>query len=170
MTKIGLLSDTHNYLDDAVLRHMDNCDEIWHAGDFGTIDIANRLRAIKPLRAVYGNIDGYDVRSEFSEQLLFYCEEVKVLMKHIGGYPGRYAPGIKDVIAKERPQLFISAHSHILKIIYDDKLHCLHMNAGAAGLQGWHKMRTLIRFTINGKQITNCEVVELGNRAVKQKT
>ena len=170
MTKIGLISDTHNYLNDAVLRQLDGCDEIWHAGDFGTIDIANRLRAVKPLRGVYGNIDGYDIRSEFGEQLLFYCEEVKVFMKHIGGYPGRYAPGIKDVIAKEQPQLFISGHSHILKIIYDDKLHCLHMNAGAAGLQGWHKVRTIIRFVINGKQITNCEVVELGNKAVKGKT
>jgi putative phosphoesterase len=169
MTKVVLISDTHDFLDDAVLRQLDNCDEIWHAGDFGTIDIANSLRALKPLRGVYGNIDGYDVRSEFTEQLLFYCEEVKVLMKHIGGYPGRYAPGIREMIIKEQSQLFISGHSHILKIIYDDKLHCLHMNAGAVGLQGWHKVRTLIRFVINGKEITNCEVVELGIKVVKRK-
>jgi predicted phosphodiesterase len=104
MTKIGLISDTHNYLDKAILKHLESCDEIWHAGDFGNIDIANRLRAIKPLKGVYGNIDSYDVRSEFSEQLLFYCEEVKVLMKHIGGYPGRYAPPIKNIIKKEQPQ------------------------------------------------------------------
>ena len=100
MTKIGLLSDTHNHLDEGVLKQLEHCDEIWHAGDFGNIEIANRLRALKPLRGVYGNIDGYDIRSEFSEQLLFYCEEVKVLMKHIGGYPGRYAPGVKDAIKK----------------------------------------------------------------------
>lgn len=143
MTKIALLSDTHNYIDEAVLKQLNNCDEIWHAGDFGTINIANRLRALKPLKGVYGNIDGYDVRSEFREQLLFNCEEVKVFMKHIGGYPGRYAPGVKDIIIKEQSQLFISGHSHILKIIYDDNLHCLHMNAGAAGLQGWHKVKEL---------------------------
>jgi putative phosphoesterase len=113
MTRIGLLSDTHNYLDDAVLKQLDGCDEIWHAGDFGNIDIADRLRALKPLKGVYGNIDGYDIRSEFPEQILFYCEEVKVFMKHIGGYPGRYAPGVKDIITKEQPQLFISGHSHI---------------------------------------------------------
>ena len=165
MTKIGLLSDTHNYLDDAVLKQLDKCDEIWHAGDFGNVDIANRLRALKPLKGVYGNIDGYDIRSEFSEQLLFYCEEVKVLMKHIAGYPGRYAPGVRSLIVKEHPLLFISGHSHILKIMYDEKLKCLHMNAGAAGLQGWHKVRTLIRFVVDGKEMSNCEVVELGSRS-----
>lgn len=170
MTKIGLISDTHSHLDDAVLKHLQNCDEIWHAGDFGSIAIADKLRSLnKPLRGVYGNIDGYDVRSEFDEQLLFYCEEVKVLMKHIGGYPGRYAPGVRDTIIKEQPQLFISGHSHILKIIYDDKLHCLHMNAGAVGLQGWHKVRTIIKFVIDGKKITNCEVVELGGKTIKSK-
>ena len=165
MRKIGLISDTHNYLDDAVLKQLDTCDEIWHAGDFGNIDIANRLRGLKPLKGVYGNIDGYDIRSEFSEQLLFYCEEVKVLMKHIGGYPGRYAPGVKNIITKEQPRLFISGHSHILKIMYDDKLKCLHMNAGAAGLQGWHKVRTIIRFVVDGKELSNCEVVELGSKS-----
>jgi len=167
MTRIGLLSDTHHYLDEAVFRHFENCDEIWHAGDFGTIDIANRLRAVKPLKGVYGNIDGYDIRSEFPEQLLFQCEEVKVLMKHIGGYPGRYAPGVKDAIIKQQPLLFISGHSHILKIMYDDKLNCLHINPGAAGIQGWHKVKTLVRFVIDGQQIKNCEVVELGGKGRK---
>jgi putative phosphoesterase len=168
MTKIGLLSDTHNYLDDAVFKHFEHCDEIWHAGDFGTVDIGNRLRALKPLRGVYGNIDGYDVRSEFPEQLLFQCEEVKVLMKHIGGYPGKYAPGVRNTIIEQHPLLFIDGHSHILKVIYDDKLHCLHMNPGAAGIHGWHKVRTLIRFVIDGKDIKNCEVIELGKKGVKE--
>ena len=169
MTKIGLLSDTHNSLDEAVFKHFEHCDELWHAGDFGTIDIANRLRAFKPLKGVYGNIDGYDVRSEFSEQLLFQCEEVKVLMKHIGGYPGKYAPGVKNVIIEQQPLLFISGHSHILKVIYDDKLHCLHMNPGAAGVHGWHHVRTLIRFAIDGVNIKDCEVIELGKKGVKER-
>lgn len=168
MTHIGLLSDTHNYLDEAVLAHFAQCDEIWHAGDFGTVDIANRLRAYKPLRGVWGNIDGYDVRSEFGEQLSFMCEEIKVLMKHIGGYPGRYAPGVKNTILSQQPTLFISGHSHILKIMYDEKLQCLHMNPGAAGLQGWHKVRTLIRFSIDGREIKNCQVIELGTKLLKK--
>ena len=164
MTKIGLISDTHHYLDEAVFKHFAAVDEIWHAGDFGTIAIAEALRNFKPLKGVYGNIDGYDVRSEYPEQIIFTCEQVKVFIKHIGGYPGRYAPGVRDTIIKEQPQLFISGHSHILKVIYDDKLHCLHMNPGAAGRQGWHKIRTLIRFAIDGKEIKNCEVIELGKR------
>ncbi len=164
MTRIGLISDTHNYLDEAVFKHFESCDEIWHAGDFGTAAIANALKVFKPLRGVYGNIDGYDIRSQFSEQLIFTCEEVKVLMKHIGGYPGRYERGVKDTIIKEKAQLFISGHSHILKVMYDDKLQCLHMNAGAAGKQGWQKVRTLIRFSIDGKEIKNCEVIELGKK------
>ncbi len=169
MTKIGLLSDTHNHLDAAVFKHLEPCDEIWHAGDFGTIDIASQLRAFKPLKGVYGNIDGYDVRSEFGEQLLFDCEGVKVLMKHIGGYPNKYAPGVKHTIIAQQPKLFISGHSHILKIMYDDKLHCLHMNPGAAGVHGWHKVRTLVRFAIDGEQIKDCEVIELGKRGIKEK-
>lgn len=164
MTKIGLISDTHHYLDEAVFKHFATVDEIWHAGDFGTVAIAEALRNFKPLKGVYGNIDGYDVRSEYAEQIFFSCEQVKVFIKHIGGYPGRYAPGVRDTIIKEQPQLFISGHSHILKIIYDHKLHCLHMNPGAAGKQGWHRIRTLIRFAIDGKEIKNCEVIELGSR------
>jgi uncharacterized protein len=162
MTKIGLLSDTHNYMDEAILRHLENCDEIWHGGDFGTIAIAEQLQKIKPLKGVFGNIDGMDIRSVYPEELVFMCEDVKVYIKHIGGYPNKYAPGVKDVILKEKPQLFISGHSHILKVMYDEKLHCLHMNPGAAGKQGWHKVRTLLRFVIDGKEIKNCEVVEMG--------
>lgn len=165
MKRIGLISDTHGYLDDAVFKHFESCDEIWHAGDFGTIAIAEQLaKKGQPVRGVYGNIDGYDVRSVYPEQLIFMCEEVKVLIKHIGGYPGRYEHGVRELILNEKPQLFISGHSHILKVMYDDKLHCLHMNPGAAGKQGWHKVRTLIRFMIEGKEMKNCEVIELGKR------
>jgi len=165
MTQIGLVSDTHNHLEQAVFKHFEQCDEIWHAGDFGSAAIADALKSFKPLRGVYGNIDGYDIRSEFPEELIFNCEEVKVFIKHIGGYPNRYAPGVKDKIIKEEIKLFISGHSHILKVMYDPKLQCLHMNPGAAGIQGWHKVKTIIRFVIDGKDIKNCEVIELGKRS-----
>ncbi len=161
MTRIGLLSDTHNFLDETIFEHFKNCNEIWHAGDFGGSAIADNLRDFKPLRGVYGNIDGYDIRSIYEEQLVFMCEEVKVMMRHIGGYPPRYNPETKREILIHKPQLFISGHSHILKIMYDDKLHCLHMNPGAAGRQGFHKIQTLIRFGIDGEEIKNCEVIEL---------
>ena len=164
MKKIGLISDTHNFLDEKVFHHFKDCDEIWHAGDFGNVQVAEQLKAFKPLRGVYGNIDGNDIRSEFSEENIFMCEDVKVYMKHIGGYPGRYERGVKEKILQEKPQLFISGHSHILKIMYDEKLQCLHINPGAAGLQGWHKVKTLVRFVIDGKNIKNCEVIELGKR------
>ncbi|MBC7554707.1 MAG: metallophosphoesterase family protein [Taibaiella sp.] len=164
MTKIGLISDTHNYLDEAVFRHFEHCDEIWHGGDFGTAELADRLSAFKPLRGVYGNIDGYDIRSRFPEQQHFTCEGVKVFMMHIGGYPGRYTPIAKMQLLANPPQLFISGHSHILKIIYDEKIKCLHMNPGAAGIAGWHKVKTLIRFEIDGADMKNCEVIELGKR------
>ena len=163
MTRIGLLSDTHGYLDAKVLNCFTECDQIWHAGDFGTIAIAEELRRATddPLQGVYGNIDGYDVRSVYPEKLIWMCEEVKVLMIHIGGYPKKYAPGVKDMIRQERPRLFISGHSHILKIIYDPEFECLHINPGAAGKQGWHKVRTVVRFTIDKDQIKDCEIIEL---------
>lgn len=164
MIRVGLISDTHNYLDEAVFRHFEKCDEIWHGGDFGTVGIAERLREFKPLKGVYGNIDGYDVRAVYPQKLVWNCEEVTVYMTHIGGYPGRYAPGIKQELALHSAKLFISGHSHILKVIYDDKTGCLHMNPGAAGKQGWHKVRTLLRFTIDGADIKDCEVIELGGR------
>ena len=164
LTRIGLLSDTHGYLDEAVFQHFSNCDEIWHGGDFGAGDIANRLRDTKELKGVYGNIDGSDIRTEFPEQLVFMCEEVKVMMRHIGGYPPRYNPETKKELLIHQPELFISGHSHILKVMFDDKLQCLHMNPGAAGKQGWHKMRTIIRFAIDGKEMKDCEVIELGSR------
>jgi uncharacterized protein len=164
VTRIGLLSDTHNYIDDTILSHLQQCDEIWHAGDFGSIEIANKLSSFKPLKGVYGNIDGYDIRSVYPEKNVWTCEGVNIYMLHIGGYPNRYVPGVKQELIDKNIQLFITGHSHILKVIYDPKISCLHMNPGAAGKQGWHKMRTLIRFTIDGKEIKNCEVVELGIR------
>lgn len=165
MTRIGLISDTHGYLDTAVSYHFKNCDEIWHAGDFGDKDTADRLVSGAGegviFRGVYGNIDGPDIRNIYPEKLFFTCEEVNVFIQHIGGYPGKYAPGIKNEIIAKGTQLFISGHSHILKIMYDDNLNCLHMNPGAAGKQGWHKVKTLIRFVIDGKEMKNCEVIEL---------
>ncbi len=164
MTRIGLISDTHHYLDPAVFTHFSSCDEIWHAGDFGTIALAEQLSSFKPLKGVYGNIDGNDIRSVYPEKLRWQCEGVEVFMTHIGGYPPRYNPEVKKELAARPPQLFICGHSHILKIMFDDKLQCLHMNPGAAGNQGWHKVRTLIRFTIDGKDMKNCDVIELGRR------
>ncbi len=164
MTRIGLISDTHNYLDDAVFTHFDKCDEIWHAGDFGTAMVSDKLKAFKPFKGVYGNIDGRDIRDEFPETIRFTCEGINVLITHIGGYPGKYAPGIKNELFINPPKLFICGHSHILKVIYDDKLKCLHMNPGAAGRHGWHKVRTLIRFVIDGNDMKQCEVIELGTR------
>jgi hypothetical protein len=164
MTKIGLISDTHGYLDEAVFEHFKDCDEIWHGGDFGDANIAIRLKEAKELKGVYGNIDDADIRTVFPEQLVFMCEGVKVMMRHIGGYPPRYNPETKKELLIHQPQLFISGHSHILKVMYDDKIQCLHMNPGAAGKQGWHKVRTIIRFVIDGKNMKNCEVIELGKK------
>jgi uncharacterized protein len=164
MTRIGLISDTHGYLDEAVFRHFEHCDEIWHAGDFGNAALAEQLSSFKPLKGVYGNIDGYDIRSLYPEKLVWTCEEVNVFMIHIGGYPPRYKPGLKGELISNKPGLFICGHSHILKIMYDSAIHCLHMNPGAAGRQGWHKVRTLIRFAIDGKDMKDCEVIELGSR------
>lgn len=158
MTRIGLLSDTHGYFDPAIETHFANCDEIWHAGDWGVGALP------RVTRGVYGNIDDNAIRSVYPEQLVFTCEKVKVMIRHIGGYPPKYNPETKKELLIHRPQLFISGHSHILRVMYDEKLKCLHMNPGAAGKHGWHKVRTLIRFVIDGKEMKNCEVVELGPR------
>ena len=163
MTRIGLISDTHGFLDDAVFTHFAACDEIWHAGDFGELLIFEKLKNFKPLKAVFGNIDGPDLRNLLPETLRWKTEEVNVLMTHIGGYPGRYAPAVKKELASAPTQLFICGHSHILKVIYDEKFHCLHMNPGAAGRQGWHKVRTLIRFVIDGTEMHDCEIIELNS-------
>ncbi|HVG40310.1 MAG TPA: metallophosphoesterase family protein [Chitinophagaceae bacterium] len=164
MTRIGLISDTHGFLDEAVFKHFEACDEIWHAGDFGVVSIAEALANFKTFKGVFGNIDGYDVRSIYPQKLIWKCEEVTVFMTHIGGYPNKYAPGIKAEIVNAGARLFICGHSHILKVIYDPKINCLHMNPGAAGKQGWHQVRTLIRFSIDEKEIKDCEVIELGKR------
>jgi len=165
MTRIGLISDTHGFLDEAVFKHFENCDEIWHAGDFGE-GVANRLNAEigRKIKGVYGNIDDASIRSEYPEQLIFMCEEVKVMMRHIGGSPPKYNPETRKELQLHQPQLFISGHSHILKVMYDSTIQCLHMNPGAAGKHGWHKVRTIIRFVIDGKEMKNCEVIELGKR------
>jgi len=168
MIRIGLISDTHGYLDENIFKHFEKCDEIWHAGDFGegvaeAISAAIANRGIK-FRGVYGNIDGRETRSEFPEQLVFNCEEVKVMMRHIGGSPPRYNPETKKELRIHQPQLFICGHSHILKIMYDEKIKCLYMNPGAAGRHGWHKVRTIVRFAIDKKDIKECEVIELGKR------
>jgi len=164
LKRIGLISDTHSYLDKAVFKHFEQCDEIWHGGDFGSMAVAEELQKYKPLKGVYGNIDGNDIRSEFPEVAKFSCEQVKVLMVHIGGYPGKYTPLAKAEMLAYKPGIFISGHSHILKIMYDENLQCLHFNPGAAGNQGWHTARTLIRFTIDGVNIKDCEVIGLGKR------
>jgi len=164
MTKIGLISDTHSYLDDAVFRHFENCDEIWHAGDIGLIEVAEKLAAFKPFKAVYGNIDTTDVRTVYPEHLRFNCEQTDVWITHIGGYPDRYSPLVKPEIYNNPPKLFICGHSHILKVIYDKKINCLHLNPGAAGKQGWHKVRTLMRFAIDEDKIKDFQVIELTGR------
>ena len=161
LTRIGLISDTHGFLDDAVFTHFREVDEIWHAGDFGPAAIADALSSYRPLRGVYGNIDGNDIRSSYREQLVFPCEEITVMMRHIGGVPPRYNPVTLRELRTHRPTLFIAGHSHLLKIQYDERLACLYMNPGAAGRHGWHKVRTLIRFTVDGTEIRDCEVIEL---------
>lgn len=164
MTRIGLVSDTHGFLDDSIFEHFKNCHEVWHAGDFGP-DVAEKLKRFETVKGVYGNIDDQGIRAEFPEQLVFMCESVKVMIRHIGGYPPKYNPETRKELLIHKPQLFVSGHSHILKIMYDDKLGCLHMNPGATGKHGLHKVRTAIRFTIDGKEMKNCEVIELGNRS-----
>ena len=162
MKKIGLLSDTHGFLDDKVFEHFKDCDEVWHAGDIGTVEVADRLAAFKPLRAVYGNIDGDKLRVMFKQHERWMCEGVDVWMTHIGGYPGKYAREVKPEIFMHPPKLFISGHSHILKVMYDKKLGTLHINPGAEGKYGFHNVRTLVRFEINGNDIRNLEVIEIG--------
>lgn len=161
MIKIGLISDTHSYLDPAVFKHFEDRDEIWHAGDFGSLDVAEQLAAFKPLRGVYGNIDGPEIRDNYPEHLRFMCEDVDVWMTHIGGYPGKYHPAIRREIYTKPPKLFITGHSHILKVIFDKQINCLHINPGAAGKQGWHKVRTLIKFAVTNEKIHTLEVIEM---------
>lgn len=164
MKRIGLLSDTHSHLPEKVFEHFAGCDEVWHAGDFGNWDVAERLQQFKPLGGVFGNIDGHEIRAEFPEDLRFECEGVPVFMTHIGGYPGRYAPRVREILRREPPRggLFISGHSHILKIMPDAALGFLHINPGACGLEGWHKVKTLVRFTLDSGKISDLQIIELG--------
>ena len=162
--KIGIISDTHSTFDDKLREFLAPCDEIWHAGDIGAEDVINRLEDIAPVRAVYGNCDGGMMRRRFKEQECFEVEGVKVFMTHIGGYPGKYAPGIKTSLMREKPQLMVCGHSHILKVIPDRLLDLLHINPGAAGKQGWQVVRTLVVITLDAGTIKDCEVIELGNR------
>lgn len=160
MKKILLLSDTHSYIGDDILKNVKKADEVWHAGDIGDLKVTDAIKKLKPLRAVYGNIDSYEVRAEFPEHNRFYCEGVDVWITHIGGYPKRYNPSIKDAITTNPPDVFICGHSHILKVMPDKKLNLLHMNPGAIGNHGFHNVRTMLRFEIDNKKIQNLEVIE----------
>lgn len=164
MKKILLLSDTHSHIDERILKYAKEADEIWHAGDIGTVSVTDALKKIKPVIAVYGNIDGAEIRKEFPLNQRFMCENVEVWITHIGGYPGRYSPAVKEEIKKNPPKIFISGHSHILKVMNDKTLGLLHMNPGAAGKSGFHQVRTMLRFKIAGSEIVDLEVVELGKR------
>ena len=161
MKKILLLSDTHSYLDDTIIKYVNLADEVWHAGDIGDLKVTDAIKKLKPLKAVYGNIDNAEARSEFPLHNRFLCEEVAVWITHIGGYPGRYNPGIREEIKTNPPNLFITGHSHILKVMNDKKLGFLHMNPGAAGTHGFHKVRTMLRFEIDKDKIQNLEIIEI---------
>ena len=160
MIRVGLLSDTHGFIHPRVSDFFSGCDQIWHAGDIGNQQTADTLAQITTFKAVYGNIDGGTLRHNFKEFEFFHCENVKVLMIHIGGYPGKYNPKARKLIEEHRPELFISGHSHILKVIYDKKYQLLHMNPGSAGNSGMHKIITMLRFTIDGNDIRDLEIFE----------
>lgn len=164
MTKILLLSDTHGHMDDTILKYAAQADEIWHAGDIGNLAVMDRLNDLKPVRGVFGNIDDHVIQKEYPEHNRFMCEGVDVWITHIGGYPGSYNVRVRDEIRQNPPKLFICGHSHILKVMYDKKLGLLHMNPGACGKYGFHQVRTMLRFVIDGDKISDLEVVELGKR------
>lgn len=161
MKKIALISDTHGYLDPRVIPHLEASDEIWHAGDVGKEEVLFHLEKMKPFRGVYGNIDGGKVRASLKEWIHFKCEDVNVLITHIGGYPGKYRPNVPEKIVEHKPNLFICGHSHILKVMWDKKYNLLHMNPGACGIQGMHKVQTILLFEINGEKIENLRIVEM---------
>ncbi|MGB3591552.1 MAG: metallophosphoesterase family protein [Nonlabens sp.] len=158
--KILLLSDTHGHIDDFILKYVRLADEVWHAGDIGTMQVTDSIAKLKPLRAVYGNIDSSEIRNVYPLHCRFYCEGMEVWITHIGGYPGRYNPRIREEIYNNPPDLFICGHSHILKVVNDKKIDCLHLNPGAIGKHGFHKKRTMLRFEINAGKISDLEVIE----------
>lgn len=163
MKRIGIISDTHGFWDPKYEKYLGECDEIWHAGDIGSVELADKFGSMKPVfRAVYGNCDGYDLRARYPEILRFKCEDIDVMIKHIGGYPGKYDRSVIKMLYASPPQLFIAGHSHILKVKFDKTLNLLHINPGAAGMMGWQKERTLVRLTIDGSKFEDCEVVTLG--------
>jgi uncharacterized protein len=164
LKKILLLSDTHSYIDDAIIKYVHQADEVWHAGDIGNLFVTDTIKKIKPLRAVYGNIDDDKARMEFPLNNRFFSENVDVWMTHIGGYPGKYNQIIRAEIHKNPPKLFICGHSHILKVQFDQKLNVLHMNPGSAGVHGFHQIRTMLRFEIEEDKIKNLEIIELGKK------
>lgn len=165
MKKILLLSDTHSHIDDTIMRYVTQADEVWHAGDIGDLVVTDTLKKIKPLRAVYGNIDDDKARLEFPLNNRFWCEGVDVWITHIGGYPGKYNPKIKSELETNPPQLFICGHSHILKVMFDKKNNFLHMNPGACGKSGFHQVRTMLRFVIDGDKIKELEIIEIEKKA-----
>lgn len=164
MKKILLLSDTHSHIDETILKYVQLADEVWHAGDIGDLHVTDTIKKLKPLRAVYGNIDDDKARMEFPLNNRFMCEDVDVWITHIGGYPGKYNPNIRAEIATNPPKLFICGHSHILKVMFDKKYNLLQMNPGAAGVSGFHQVRTMLRFVIEGDKIKDLEIVEIGKR------
>ncbi|WP_396153102.1 metallophosphoesterase family protein [Flavobacterium sp.] len=161
MKKILLLSDTHSFIDEKILKYVRLADEVWHAGDIGDLTVTDEIKKLKPLRAVYGNIDNDKARMEFPLNNRFFCEGVEVLITHIGGYPGKYNQAIRDELKNNPPKLFICGHSHILKVQFDKTLNLLHMNPGAAGIHGFHQVRTMLRFEIDGEQIKALEIIEM---------
>ena len=164
MKKILLISDTHSHLDKALIKHIEAADEVWHGGDIGTIELCRQIEAIRPFKAVYGNIDAKDISSVYPENLIFVSEGLKVLITHIGGYPGKYPARIKQLFKEHQPALFICGHSHILKVMYDTENNLLHINPGAAGVHGFHQVKTAVRFEIENAEIKNLAVIELGSR------
>ncbi len=165
MKKILLLSDTHSHIDDQILKFVKQADEVWHAGDIGNLKVTDTIKELKPLRAVYGNIDDKDARAEFPLDNLFEVEGVSVWMTHIGGYPNKYNQRVRAKLQSNPPKLFISGHSHILKVQYDKKLELLHLNPGAAGKHGFHKVRTMLRFSLENATIKDLEIIELAKRS-----
>lgn len=165
MKKITLLSDTHSFLDDKILKYVKGADEIWHAGDIGNVEVAEKLNKIAPLRAVFGNIDGGELRKMYPRDLYFKCEGMKVYMTHIGGYPKHYDPRVRTIIESTKPELFICGHSHICKVMRDAQNKLLHVNPGAAGNKGFHLIRTLVKMQVSDGKISEMEVIELGPRS-----
>lgn len=167
MKKILLLSDTHSHIDERILHFVSEADEVWHAGDIGDLAVTDAIAALKPLKAVYGNIDDHKARSSFPLDLKFDCEGMKVWITHIGGYPGKYNQRIREEIQKNPPQIFIAGHSHILKVQWDKSIQCMHLNPGACGVSGFHQMRTMLQFSIDKGTLKDLEVIELGLRGKK---